>query len=124
MAEGRLVETVSLSQCPAWCVADHDDEDLDDRTHVSAGVEVPAVRWVPDPGGGLKPVAGELTLVLWQRGAESGIYAGDGHRQHLELTVESWTRLLAGVSSVVEKAADSGQWHAGSQVAEFPDSTS
>lgn len=96
--------------CPSWCVVRHAPDDHEhDRKHVSTWLSVPAVELVPLLGGpereGAQPV--ELGLCLHRRVGERTLwlYVGDGEHQALELTADSWARLLPAVDRLLDVGA-------------------
>ncbi len=106
--------------CPAWCVVLHGAEDeAGDRRHVSASLAVPA-RMLragavdpplfgepdPDDGSGERTATADLAVCLHRRdGAPSTwVYVGDGSEQALELTVDSWHRLVPALDRVLDRA--------------------
>lgn len=97
--------------CPSWCVVIHEPEDHPrDRQHMSAMLSVPVLelRGVgesPPPEG--DQVAGEdLAVVLHRRVGSTAtwLYVGDGRRQGLELSADSWERLVPAVDRMIEWA--------------------
>ena len=100
-------------ECPAWCVAEHADEDHPhDRKHVSVARVVPVNELAggggpraPDrslPGRG-RVEAAELVVCLHRRvgAADTWVYIGDGLDQRLEISADSCARLLPVVGSVM-----------------------
>ncbi|GHS88885.1 hypothetical protein AGMMS50218_13790 [Actinomycetota bacterium] len=88
-------------ECPAWCVVVHaDDDHPHDHKHVSASRAVPVVALAGSTDGGGagrdRDVADEMVVCLQRRdgGPDTWLYVGDGHDQRVEVTVESWLRLL------------------------------
>lgn len=88
-------------ECPPWCAVRHGHDDHpDDWAHVSAQVAVPVVARVGTVSGEGESHdlvdARELAGVLRQRDGAPDVwlYVGDGAEQWLELTVESWARVL------------------------------
>jgi hypothetical protein len=85
----------------------HDDEG--DRRHVSASLAVPA-RQLRTGGDAGPPLFGEPdpddAVCLHRRvGAPTTwVYVGDGAEQALELTVDSWRRLVPALDRVLDLA--------------------
>jgi hypothetical protein len=80
--------------CPAWCVADHTDEDEGGPPrHRGATVVVPGIG-VGD-GTPLRAAAMELLIELHADDADPmvGVYIGDGYHG-IDITVETATRLV------------------------------
>lgn len=112
-----------VEECPAWCVVLHTTDDHEsDRRHVSASLSVP-VRELrpadaappvvgepdlsgPDDGPGDRTVATELAVCLQRRdgGPTTWVYVGDGTHQALELSADSWHRLLPALDRVLDLA--------------------
>lgn len=87
--------------CPSWCVVLHEQRDQpSDRRHVSASLAVPVtqLRGVgePDAPEGDHARAADLMLCLHRAvgSRTTWIYAGDGRHQGLELSVDSWARIV------------------------------
>ncbi|MBD3778638.1 MAG: hypothetical protein IE923_05160 [Micrococcales bacterium] len=107
--------------CPTWCVVLHEDDDEGaTRRHASASLSVP-VRELraggdespplfgeldPDDGHGERTATTDLAVCLHRRdGAPTTwLYAGDGTEQVLELTVESWHRLVPALDRLLDLA--------------------
>ena len=107
--------------CPPWCVVLHEeDDDGAGRRHTSASLAVP-VRELdaggdgtpplfgepdPDDGSGERTVTTDLAVCLHRLdGAPTTwLYAGDGTDQVLELTVDSWHRLVPAVDRLLDLA--------------------
>lgn|GEM_PF-1068455 len=118
--------TWQADACPDWCVVLHaQDDDERDRTHVSASLSVPARQLLGGPGAEVSPfaerepsgppgspeamdstAAADLAVCLHRRdGAPSTwVYVGDGAVQHLELSTDSWRRILPALDRVLELA--------------------
>lgn len=112
-----------VEACPAWCVVLHAEDDFEsDRRHMSASLSVPAreLRAAsaappgvgeadlpgPDDGAGDRTVSTELAVCLQRRdGAPTTwVYVGDGTHQALELSADSWHRLLPALDRVLDLA--------------------
>lgn len=117
--------TWQVETCPPWCVVLHAEDDLEgDRVHVSASVSVPARQLIGGPAAALpaglhldeaapgspealdRTTHAELAVAVHRRdGARTTwVYAGDGSVQLLELTAESWARLVPAVDRALELA--------------------
>ncbi|HEY0188032.1 MAG TPA: hypothetical protein VGC67_11130 [Cellulomonas sp.] len=102
-----------IDPCPPWCVVAHAEDDHEhDRKHMSSWLTVPAVELEPVRAGEGRPGAErererpeEVALCLHRRDGRRTVwlYAGDGHRQALELTVESWARLVPAVDRLLDR---------------------
>jgi hypothetical protein len=93
--------------CPPWCVVRHAPDDHEhDRKHVSTWLTVPAVELEPLLHGAEheRAQAVDLGLCLHRRIGERTLwlYVGDGEHQALELTVDSWSRLLPAVDRLLD----------------------
>lgn len=91
--------TWQRSPCPPWCTSDHHEHDhADDRLHRSAGIVVPVVsRRLSQLDPVRHDAAGrEYELGLSQRddGGETWVYLGAGPQECLELSLDSWRRIL------------------------------
>ncbi|HEY0217336.1 MAG TPA: hypothetical protein VGC57_13185 [Cellulomonas sp.] len=106
-----------VDPCPSWCVVRHEPEDHQhDRKHMSTWLTVPAVELVPTGAGGAagadragpreEEQGADLALCLHRRdgAATVWLYVGDGERQMLELTAESWSRLVPAVERLLARA--------------------
>jgi len=101
------------------------DDEAPDRTHVSASLSVPTRQLLGTPGAPVSPfaepeaaaapgtpaaaertAAAELAVCLHRRdGAPTTwVYVGDGAVQHLELSAESWHRLMPALDRVLDLA--------------------
>lgn len=118
--------TWQVEACPPWCVVLHAEDDHEsDRVHVSTSMSVHARQLLGSPGGALPPdveveqagppgtpeavdrtAHADLAVAVHRRdGARTTwVYAGDGAVQHLELTAESWGRLVPAVDRALELA--------------------
>jgi hypothetical protein len=97
--------------CPPWCVVLHEQCDHErDRRHVSSSLVVPVVELrgigEPDPPEEDQSVGEELALCLHRRvgSADTWLYVGDGSRQALELSPESWSRVVPALDRLVAAA--------------------
>ncbi|MBN9240800.1 MAG: hypothetical protein BGO97_13885 [Micrococcales bacterium 70-64] len=103
----RSRPTWQLDECPAWCSVEHAEGDHpDDRVHRSPGVAVPVVaRRTSFEGAGIVrgSEAAELEVALARVDGESQtwLYAGEGPRSAIEVTVESAERLAAVIEAVL-----------------------
>lgn len=110
--------------CPPWCVVLHAQDDHPrDRTHVSASMSVPARQLLGGDGTRVSPFADpepaaapggaeahdrtattDLAVCVHRRdgAATTWLYVGDGAVQHLELTAESWHRLVPAVDRALD----------------------
>lgn len=103
-----------VGECPPWCVQEHaEDDHVHDRKHASTWLTVPVVELEPVPAGEGGPGAPrerergeEVALCLHRREGRRTVwlYVGDGERQVLELTVESWARLRPAVDRLLARA--------------------
>ena len=115
--------TWQVDTCPPWCVVLHAEDDLEgDRVHVSTSMSVPARQLL---GGAARPVHAQpdevpprspesldrtahadLAVAVHRRdGARTTwVYAGDGSVQLLELTAESWARLVPALDRALDLA--------------------
>lgn len=115
--------TWQVDTCPPWCVVLHAEDDLEgDRVHVSTSMSVPARQLL---GGAARPVHArpdevpprspesldrtahaDLAVAVHRRdGARTTwVYAGDGSVQLLELTAESWARLVPALDRALDLA--------------------
>jgi hypothetical protein len=115
-----------VDACPTWCVVLHaEDDHASDRVHVSASMSVPARLLVggagssPPPGLDVEPggpagspetldrtAQADLAVAVHRRdGARTTwVYAGDGSVQLLELTAESWARLVPALDRALDLA--------------------
>lgn len=110
-----------VEECPPWCVVlhgPHDDEG--ERRHVSASLAVPARQLRtsgaagpplfgepdPDDGHGERTATTDLAVCLHRLdgGPTTWVYVGDGAEQSLELTVDSWRRLVPALDRVLDLA--------------------
>lgn len=48
-----------------------------------------------EPGRPSRPTAGEVVAILHQDDGGTWLYVGDGFGQHLELSLDSWRRVIA-----------------------------
>lgn len=86
-----------MKDCPGWCIANHRS---DERAHRSEALVVSAIQAGADPEAGrLAPDLGtgaELTMELRQErdGVIAWVYLGDGTNQYLDLSAESFHRVL------------------------------
>lgn len=118
--------TWQVDTCPPWCVVLHAEDDLaSDRVHVSASMSVHArqllggSRTSPPPGVDVEPggpagspealdrtAHADLAVAVHRRdGARTTwLYAGDGAVQHLELTADSWHRLVPALDRALDLA--------------------
>jgi hypothetical protein len=99
------------------------DDHVRDRSHMSASAGVPAQQLVGVGGGAVSPFAEpcagapagtpdaldrtattELTVCVHRRdgGRTTWVYVGDGAVQALELSAESWARLLPAVDRALD----------------------
>ena len=91
--------------CPAWCVADHADEDeAGTALHRSQTVVVPGIAIRP---GVLRTV--ESIEILIELHAEEGdpvvgVYIGDGQRVGLDITTETADRLVRRLIDALQQA--------------------
>lgn len=88
---------------PVWCVVDHAQVGAP-AAHQGRGVEVAVQAWVAgdarSPGG----TSSVRELVAVPHGSDDGqlwLYVGDGEDQHLDLTAESWRRVVAAVEGAL-----------------------
>ena len=81
------------TQCPAWCVADHEAEDDGPRRHRGATVTVPGIAIRTAAPHDVHAV--ELLIELHADDADPlvAIYIGDGE-EGLDLTTETASRLV------------------------------
>ncbi len=115
-----------VEACPAWCVVLHGPDDpVRDREHVSASLAVPARQLLqgpravpspfaepdaPPPGTGAegadRTATTDLAVALHRRdgGPVTWLYVGDGAEQVLDLTVESWSRLVPALDRALDRA--------------------
>jgi len=102
--------TWQRDDCPEWCTATHrEDDHPDDRKHVSTVSAVPVIALDPDRAPGTDTArAGEVIVVLHRRCNESQtwLYVGDGWDHAVELSVESWRRVLPPIVRRVTEASD------------------
>lgn len=118
--------TWQVDPCPPWCVVLHAEHDLEgDRVHVSSAMSVHARMLLgggqaatpPDldvePGGPAgspeahdRTAHAELAVAVHRRdGARTTwVYAGDGSVQLLELTTDSWARLVPALDRALDLA--------------------
>lgn len=115
--------TWQVDTCPPWCVVLHAEDDLEgDRVHVSTSMTVPARQLLsgatrpghapldevlPGSPDALDRTAhADLAVAVHRRdGARTTwVYAGDGSVQLLELTTESWARLVPAVDRALDLA--------------------
>lgn len=89
--------------CPRWCTGDHGEGHDHDRKHMSAAVVLPVVQLVRGEPGRDLPRASEVAVVVHrrERSEQTWLYVGDGTDQQLELTPESWRRLVARLGEVL-----------------------
>ncbi|WP_282946337.1 DUF6907 domain-containing protein [Cellulomonas endometrii] len=109
--------------CPPWCVVLHGQDDHErDRKHVSASLSVPVHQLLAEVGPAVSPFAEpevtevpggvertaqvDLAVALHRRdgAATTWLYVGDGAEQSLELTVESWARLVPALERALDRA--------------------
>lgn len=97
--------------CPPWCVVMHEQRDhVRDRRHVSASLTVPVteLRGIGDPTTPEEDqaLAEELALCLHRRvgSRDTWLYVGDGRHQGLELSTDSWARVVPAVDRMVATA--------------------
>lgn len=93
----------SHTTCPTWCVADHSGPD-DAGQHVGAGRSVAVAQRLPRAEGGFSTEIVEVVVVRAQDHAGPWLYAGDGVHQWLELTPESWRRVIELVNEELERS--------------------
>jgi hypothetical protein len=118
--------TWQADPCPDWCVVLHaQDDDVRDRSHVSTSMSVAARQLLSGPGAAVSPfaerepagrpgtpealdrtAAADLAVCLHRRdGARTTwVYVGDGAVQHLEMSAESWHRLMPALDRVLDLA--------------------
>lgn len=115
--------TWQVDTCPPWCVVLHAEDDLEgDRVHVSTSMSVPARQLLgstPRPGHARldevlpgspdaldRTAHTDLAVAVHRRdGARTTwVYAGDGSVQLLELTAESWARLVPALDRALDLA--------------------
>jgi hypothetical protein len=118
--------TWQVEPCPDWCVVLHaQDDDVRDRAHVSSSMSVASRQLLGGPGAPVSPfaerepsaapgtpdaldrtAAAELAVCVHRRdGARTTwVYVGDGAVQHLELSAESWHRLMPALDRVLDLA--------------------
>lgn len=115
--------TWQVDTCPPWCVVLHAEDDLaGDRVHVSTSMSVPARQLLGSasrPGHAQldevlpgspealdRTACADLAVAVHRRdGARTTwVYAGDGSVQLLELTAESWARLLPALDRALDLA--------------------
>jgi len=118
--------TWQVEPCPDWCVVLHaQDDDVRDRAHVSSSMSVASRQLLGGPGAAVSPfaerepdaapgspdaldrtAAAELAVCVHRRdGARTTwVYVGDGAVQHLELSAESWHRLMPALDRVLDLA--------------------
>lgn len=115
--------TWQVEACPPWCVVLHAEDDHEsDRVHVSTSMSVHARQLLGSSGGTPPPdveveltgppgapdrtAHADLAVAVHRRdgGRTTWVYAGDGAVQHLELSAESWGRLVPAVDRALELA--------------------
>lgn len=118
--------TWQVEPCPRWCVVLHaQDDDVRDRSHVSASLSVPTRQLLGTPGSAVSPFAepepgaapgspealdrtatADLAVCVHRRDGSptTWVYVGDGAVQHLELTADSWHRLMPALDRVLDLA--------------------
>lgn len=93
--------------CPSWCVADHSGLDQSGQ-HVGASRSVVVAQRLPRTEGGFDTEIVEMAVVRAQSPAGSWLYVGDGVGQWLELSAESWQRVVGAVSEELGRPLT---WH-------------
>lgn len=88
--------------CPSWCVADHDDAPAS-AAHVGRGRPVPVLQRQPRWDAGFDAALGEVVVVRGQDEHGSWVYVGDGATQWLEMSVESWRRVIDVVEGTIRR---------------------
>lgn len=114
MAAGMPRQRWQVNDCPSWCAVVHQDEDAaDDRKHVSEARAVSVVELVgTEPRDAEVRVdatsATEMVVCLQRRDGASTtwVYVGDGFDQGIEMSVESWERVVAHVLEALARARD------------------
>lgn len=112
MAAGMPRRQWQVEDCPSWCVVDHGEEDFpDDRKHVSEAHGIAVVELVGTERSAVEnrsevTRSTEMVVCLQRRdGAPTTwLYVGDGFDQSIEVSVESWQRLVAQVVATLGRA--------------------
>lgn len=100
------------SDCPAWCVQEHQETDHpDDRSHVSEAICVPVVRLLKQFEGDEllhRLLADELTMLVFQPQHDTEPWlslclAQQGTTTHIHLSYESAQRLTRSLHALLDQ---------------------
>ncbi len=86
---------------PPWCVVDHDEAGASTR-HEAEGVPIVVTLLEAQAGLPSRPTSAEVVAVLHHDGDGPWLYIGDGVRQHLELSLDSWRRVAAVANELID----------------------
>lgn len=101
---GSAMSTVDggrASECPDWCVVDHAEGNAE--PHTSEGREVSVDRLTAIPGERSRAQSAPMVVTMRRDGEGEWIYVGDGTDQHLELSVESWRRVIGALRETLDR---------------------
>ena len=90
--------------CPAWCVADHaEEDDIGAPRHRSETVVVPGIAIRPGAGRSVEPI--EILIEVHAEVGDPvvGVYVGDGQRNGLDITTETAERLVRRLTDALQQ---------------------
>lgn len=85
---------------PPWCaIREEHDHRHESTAREIAGTLLSVADWAP--GAPSVAVPRELVALLHTAADETWIYVGDGTDQHLDLSIESWRRVIGAVQGLL-----------------------